>query len=130
MPVTGIGHVAFRVSDMDRSVKFYTEVLGLKVIHKIPTPNGDIVFVGTEDRQSLELFCGGEDKLEITDKTTGYIHVCIIVEDLKALAAHVESMGIPFYKEPSYGEELSVFRLLDPDGNELEILERGPDLPF
>lgn len=130
MKVKEFGHIAYRVQDMEKSVRFYEDVLGFKKIHEIPTPNGNIVFLELSGKQSLELFPGGEEKIEIKDKSYGYIHLCIIVEGLKELAEKVQSMGIPFYKEPSYGENLNVFRILDPDGNELEILERGENLPF
>ena len=130
MKVKEFGHIAYRVKDMEVSVKFYTEILGFTKLHEIPTPNGNIVFLELSGKQSLELFCGGEDELKITDKTRGYMHLCIIVEGLKELAEFVASKGIPFYQEPRYAENLSVFRILDPDGNELEILERGADLPF
>lgn len=130
MKFTGIGHVAYRVRNMEKSVKFYEEVLGMQVIHKIPTDNGTIVFVGTPERQSLELFEGGEDQLNITDKTAGYIHICLIVDEIEKLAQHVKEMGIEFFQEPRFGEDLSSFRILDPDGNELEILQRSDKIPF
>ncbi|MDO4459453.1 MAG: VOC family protein [Clostridia bacterium] len=126
-----IGHVAYRVRNMEASVKFYQDVFGMEVIHKIPTPDkGTIVFVGTPDRQSLELFEGGEDELNITGKTAGYIHLCLIVDNFAELVEHVKELGVPFYQEPRFGEDLSSFRILDPDGNELEVVERSEKIPF
>lgn len=130
MRVKEFGHIAYRTKDMAKTVEFYTEILGFKKIHEIKTDDGEIVFLELSGKQSLEFFTGGKDKLDITDSTCGYMHLCLIVEDLKSLAEFVKSKGIPFYEEPRYGEDLSVFRILDPDGNELEILERGEGLPF
>lgn len=130
MAVTGFGHIAFRVKDMERSVKFYTEVLGFKKMHEIPTPNGNIVFLEISNKQSLEFFVGGKDEQKPTDTSIGYMHLCLITENTKELVESIKAKGIELYQEPSYGDTFNCFRVLDPDGNELEMLERVADMPF
>jgi len=131
MGITGIGHVGFVVSDMERSIDFYQNKLGFQKIAEITPPGRQIVFLEICKGQSIELFSGGEDKRETSPKTIGYAHTCLIIEDIENLIADLQAKGVTFNGEPRIGNDGSgSFRILDPDGNEFEMMQRGSNSRF
>lgn len=109
-----IERVWFWVSDMDRALKFYTEVLGLPLVHR----HGDEwAELGTEPVH-LALHGGGE----------GYEPggtVCLEVEDLDEARFSLELRGVVFDRDAGEVEGVARFvSFADPDGNRLQLIER------
>ena len=131
MGITGFGHVGFVVSDMDRAIDFYQNKLGFKKVVEITPPGRQIVFLEICQGQTIELFSGGESKIESSPKNIGYAHTCFIIEDMENLMKDLESKGVEFNGEPRINEDGSgTFRIIDPDGNEFEMMQRGPNSMF
>jgi lactoylglutathione lyase len=124
-------HTMLRVGDLDRSVKFYTQVLGMKVLRSTDRPDQkySLTFVGydTEDRASvIELtYNYGVDKYDLG---SAYGHIAIEVDDAAKTCAAVRAKGGKVTREagPVKGGSTVIAFVEDPDGYKIEFIERRP----
>jgi len=122
-------HTMLRVGDMPRSVKFYTEVLGMKVLRTTDRPDQkySLAFVGYDDEARasvLELtYNYGTDKYDLG---SAYGHVAIEVEDAAATCAAVAAKGGKVTRPagPVKGGTTVIAFVEDPDGYKIEFIER------
>lgn len=119
-----------RVGDLQRSVKFYTEVLGMKLLRTTDRPDQkySLAFVGydEEDRSAvLELtYNFGVDKYDLG---SAYGHVAIEVDDAQRLCEQVRKMGGKVTREagPVKGGTTVIAFVEDPDGYKIEFIEKS-----
>jgi lactoylglutathione lyase len=122
-------HTMLRVGDLDRSVKFYTEVLGMKCLRTTDRPDQkySLAFVGYDDEEKtavLELtYNYGVDKYELG---TAYGHVAIAVADAAKACAEVKRRGGKVTREAGAvkGGTTVIAFVEDPDGYKIELIER------
>lgn len=113
-----------RVGDLERSVKFYTEVLGMRLMKKKEYPEGKftLVFLGY-----------GEESLELTynwdtnayDIGTGFGHIAIGVDDIYTTCQEIAGKGGRVTREPGpmkHGTTVIAF-IEDPDGYKIELIQ-------
>jgi len=128
------GHVAIRVSDIEKMLKFYCHGLGFSEAFRIQNDDGSlrIVYVHISDGQYLELCLGGEGKRPDFDdkKSVGMRHISFTVENLENYKNEAEGRGVKFDSEildsRDYNKNVWLF---DPEGNKLEIVETGKESP-
>ena len=131
MGISGIGHVGFVVSDMERAIDFYQNKLGFQKIAEMSPPGRQIVFLEICEGQTIELFSGGEETIETSAKTIGYAHTCLIINDINNLIEELKAKGVAIKGEPRIREDGGgSFRIVDPDGNEFEMMQRSPGQRF
>jgi lactoylglutathione lyase len=119
-----------RVGDLDRSLRFYAEVLGMKLLRRKDYPDGrfTLAFVGYGDEDStavLELTHNWETKSY--DLGAGFGHVAIEVEDAAAACALVTERGGTVTRPAGpmkHGTTVIAF-VQDPDGYKIEFIQRG-----
>ncbi len=73
--VKGIGHVAFNVKDMDRTIRFYEDTMAFKKAFDIPRPENNepwIVYMYGGGDQFIELFYGGTKEIPYKDENIGF----------------------------------------------------------
>ncbi|MEX2198823.1 MAG: lactoylglutathione lyase [Burkholderiales bacterium] len=122
-------HTMLRVGDMDRSVRFYTQVLGMKVLRTTDRPDQKyaLTFVGydTEDRASvIELtYNYGVDRYDLG---SAYGHIAIEVEDAAKTSDAVRAKGGKVTREagPVKGGTTVIAFVEDPDGYKIEFIQR------
>jgi len=122
-------HTMLRVGDLQRSVKFYTEVLGMKLLRTTERPDQkySLAFVGydTEDKASvLELtYNHGVDKY---DMGGAFGHIAIEVKDAAQACESVKKAGGTVTREagPVKGGTTVIAFVADPDGYKIEFIER------
>jgi len=122
-------HTMLRVGDMDRSVKFYTEVLGMKLLRTTDRPDQkySLAFVGYDDEDRaavLELtYNYGVDKYDLG---TAYGHVAIAVPDAYKACDAVKRRGGKVTREagPVKGGTTVIAFVEDPDGYKIELIQR------
>jgi lactoylglutathione lyase len=122
-------HTMLRVGDLDRSVKFYTEVLGMKLLRTTDRPDQkySLAFVGYDDEDKtavLELtYNYGVGKYELG---TAYGHVALAVADAARACEEVKKRGGKVTREagPVKGGTTVIAFVEDPDGYKIELIQR------
>lgn len=124
-------HTMLRVGDMDRSIKFYTEVLGMRVLRRKDYPDGKftLAFVGYRDESE-------EAAIELThnwgvahyELGNAYGHIALEVDDAYAACDEVKKRGGKVTREAGpmkHGTTVIAF-VEDPDGYKIEFIQRKP----
>ena len=123
-------HTMIRVGDLDRSIKFYTDVLGMKLLRRKDYPDGKftLAFVGygpeTEHAVVELTYNWGTDKYDLGN---GFGHVALEVEDVYAACAEIKKRGGKVTREAGpmkHGSTVIAF-VEDPDGYKIELIQRG-----
>jgi lactoylglutathione lyase len=122
-------HTMLRVGDLDRSLKFYTGVLGMKLLRTTDRPEQKytLAFVGydTEDRAAvLELtYNYGTDSYDLG---SAFGHIAIEMPDVAKACAAVKAKGGKVTREagPVKGGTTVIAFVEDPDGYKIEFIER------
>lgn len=123
-----IMHTMLRVGDMDRSIHFYTEVLGMKVLRKQEYPDNQftLAFVGYGDEADhavLELtYNWDQDRYKMGD---AYGYIAIGVDDVYAACDTIRERGGKIVRDagPMKGGSTVIAFVEDPDGYKIEFLE-------
>ncbi|HTJ97613.1 MAG TPA: lactoylglutathione lyase [Rhodocyclaceae bacterium] len=123
-------HTMLRVGDLDRSLKFYTEVLGMQLLRRNDYPDGKftLAFVGygnEEEGAVIELtYNWGVDKYELG---TAYGHIALAVPDAYAACSEIKQRGGKVVREAGpmkHGTTVIAF-VEDPDGYKIELIQRA-----
>ena len=123
-------HTMIRVGDLDRSIKFYTEVLGMKLLRRKDYPGGKftLAFVGYGDESDhtvLELtYNWGVASYEIG---SGFGHLALEVDDAYQACEAVKLRGGKVTREAGpmqHGTTVIAF-VEDPDGYQIEFIQKG-----
>jgi lactoylglutathione lyase len=122
-------HMMLRVGDLERSIDFYTNVLGMRLLRTTDRPDQRyrLAFVGYGDERSnavLELTYN--DGVSAYDLGTGYGHIAIAVPDAAAACNAVRAKGGNVTREagPVKGGTTVIAFVQDPDGYKIELVER------
>jgi lactoylglutathione lyase len=122
-------HTMIRVGNLDRSIKFYTEVLGMRLLRRQDYPRGEytLAFVGYGDEESNTVieftYNWGVSEYEIG---TGFGHISIEVDDVYAAAEKIRERGGKVIREPgpmNSGTTVVAF-FEDPDGYQIELIAK------
>jgi lactoylglutathione lyase len=122
-------HTMLRVGDLDRSVKFYTELFGMKEIRRNDVPDGKytLAFLGYGDEASntvLELtYNYGVSSYDIG---TGFGHLAIGMPNVYGACESMRAAGAKITREPGpvkFGKTVIAF-VEDPDGYKIELIQR------
>jgi lactoylglutathione lyase len=120
-------HTMIRVSDLEKSLDFYTNVLGMKLLRQQDYPAGEFTFAfvgyGEESETAvLELtYNWGDHQYDLGD---GYGHIAIEVDDVYAAAERIREKGGRILREPgpmNAGSTIIAF-VADPDGYAIELI--------
>jgi lactoylglutathione lyase len=123
-------HTMLRVGDLDASIRFYTEQLGMKLLRRNDYPDGKftLAFVGYGDESDhtvLELtYNWGRDAYTLGD---AFGHVALGVSDIYAACDRLRAGGVKITREPGpmkHGTTVIAF-VEDPDGYKIELIQRG-----
>ena len=147
-------HTMVRVSDLDESLRFYCEGLGLKEISRMDSEKGrfTLIFLATPEDVEAAGYPGGvytgskipeglpcvelthnwgtEDDPEFSyhngnEDPRGFGHIGFAVPDLEAACARFEELGVSFVKRPQDGKMHNIAFIRDPDGYWIEIFAPG-----
>jgi lactoylglutathione lyase len=122
-------HTMLRVGDLDRSVRFYTEVLGMKLLRTTDRPEQkySLAFVGYDSEgRSAVLELTYNYGVERYDLGSAFGHVAIEVDDVRKTCDAVRAKGGKVTREPGpvKGGTSVIAFVEDPDGYKIEFIER------
>lgn len=122
-------HTMLRVGNLDRSLKFYTEVMGMRLLRRADFPAGKftLAFVGFQDESEgavIELTHNWET--DHYDIGTGYGHIALAVPDAYAACDAIRQRGGNVVREagPMKGGTTVIAFVEDPDGYKIELIEK------
>ena len=120
-------HTMIRVGNLEKSIEFYTEILGMKLLRQQDYPDGKftLAFVGYGDERNnsvIEMTYNWDT--EHYDLGNGFGHLAIEVDDVYAAAEKIRTQGGSIIREPgpmNAGTTIIAF-VEDPDGYQIELL--------
>jgi len=127
MRVKKLLHTRMRVSDMDQTINFYTDVLGLEVMERKTSPRGShLAFLKVPNSEELIELCSfppsGPVKVQ-----EDLVHLAFEVDNLDDTIAELTAKGVRITDGPTRSSSGSRFIFIDaPDGYEVELIERPP----
>jgi lactoylglutathione lyase len=135
MTIAGVrfGHVAFKVSDVERSVRWYGDAFGAKKIFHAK-PDGErpeLMFLEFAKGQCVEFFTNGKTRVEQPAEPIGYLHFCLLVDDLSGALKHLAAMNVKADRRPFIGRAgQEIAFISDPDGNIIELMQIPVESPL
>lgn len=133
MRVQGMDHIVLNVADVERSVAFYRDVVGLGIERLEEWRAGRIGFPSARiSADTLIDLVQVKDAPERGERLMNLNHFCLVVSDesLEPIVEHLAGYGVPIRTGPArrwgaHGDGVSVY-FADPDGNEIEVRTYAP----
>ena len=118
-------HTRYRVNDLERTVAFYRDVMGLAEIRRHKSPRGsELVFLkAPESEETIEItYFPGSGPVQVQADLT---HLAFEVDSLDEFAKHLARHGLKFSDGPTTTSSGSVFAFIDaPEGYEIELIQK------
>jgi catechol 2,3-dioxygenase-like lactoylglutathione lyase family enzyme len=126
--ITEMDHIVLRNKDVEASLKFYTEVLGMKAERVKEWKAGEVRFPSARiNADTIIDFFGSDQEPIAKDGIKNQDHFCMVIEptDMEELKAKFEAMGVGIQAGPgqrwgSHGDGISLY-IYDPDDNVVEL---------
>lgn len=119
-------HTRYRVNDLDRTVRFYTEVLGLEEVRRHKSPRGsELVFLkAPESEETIEIcYFPSSGPVQVQPDLT---HLAFQVDSLEEFGKHLAAKGLKYSDGPTLKPDGSGFAFIDaPEGYEIELMQRA-----
>jgi catechol 2,3-dioxygenase-like lactoylglutathione lyase family enzyme len=148
--IRGIHHTAISTPDLDRSVRFYCDLLGFEVVQQMGWPRGieaiDAILGLRESAARVAMLRRGDSLLELFEFSSptphasdpnrpvcdhGITHLCLLVDDVEREYARLCAAGMRFHAPPMSTPPTTFTYGRDPDGNVIELLQvSDPNHPF
>ena len=117
-------HTRYRVDDLERTVKFYRDVLGLDEVRRHKSPRGsELVFLKAPGSEELIELCHfpSSGPVQVQPDLT---HLAFEVESLEAFGKHLAAHGLKYSDGPTMKENGGGFAFIDaPEGYEIELMQ-------
>jgi lactoylglutathione lyase len=125
MKVRKLNHTRYRVNDLERTVKFYVEVLGLNEIRRHKSPRGsELAFLQAPESEELVEICfyPSSGPVQVQPDLT---HLGFEVDSLEEFGRHLASLGLKYSDGPTMRPGGGGFAFIDaPEDYEIELIER------
>ncbi len=126
--ITSIGHIAIRITDIERSLDFYVNKMGFEEMFRLDRDGALwIVYLRVTDDQYVELFPGGDGDRAPHPEAIGYNHLCFTVDDLDAVIARLAERGVELTRPKKVAIDGNAQAWVeDPDGHRIELMQLLP----
>ena len=123
---TKLLHTRYRVNDLERTVKFYKDILGLEEIRRHKSPRGsELVFLkAPQSEELIEItHFPGSGPVQVQADLT---HLAFEVDSLEEFAQHLARHGLKYSDGPTTSGTGTVFAFIDaPEGYEIELIQKA-----
>lgn len=124
MKVNKLLHTRYRLNDLERTVTFYKDVLGLEEVRRHKSPRGsELVFLKASGSEELIELCyyPSSGPVQVQPDLT---HLAFEVPSLEAFGRHLEKHGLKYSDGPEYKDNGGGFAFIDaPEGYEIELIQ-------
>ncbi len=127
MTVKRLLHTRMRLNDLERSVKFYEQALGLKVTRRHTSPRGaQLAFLATPNSDEEIELCQMPVGAAPVQVQPDLMHLAFAVDDLAAFAVQLEKKGFKLSDGPTKTSSGSIIAFIDaPEGYEVELIQKA-----
>ncbi len=119
-------HTRYRVDDLERTVRFYKDVLGLAEVRRHKSPRGsELVFMKAPESEELIELCSfpGSGPVQVQPDLT---HLAFEVNSLEEFGKHLASRGLKYSDGPHLNKDGGGIAFIDaPEGYEIELIQRA-----
>ncbi len=126
MIVRKLLHTRYRVSDLEKTIRFYKEVLGLEEVQRHKSPRGsELVFLKAPESEELIEICyfPNSGPVQVQPDLT---HLAFEVDSLEEFARHLARYGLKYSDGPRLRPDGSGFAFIDaPEGYEIELMQNS-----
>ena len=127
--ITDLGHAAFACADLERALAFYAK-LGIREAFRLNREDGSLmlVYLHVAGDRFIEVFPASGPLT--SGQPISYMHLCLVVDDVKAMAEQLRADGIAIERGPSLGLDHNWQAWVrDPDGNAIELMQLDEHSP-
>ena len=119
----GVNHVGIVVKDYDAALSFYTKTMGLREAYTMRRPDGSriLTYLQASRETFVELIPAGPNQ------ATGITHFGLEVGDIDGTVAHLRQQGLTVADPGLTPAKARFFRMTDPDGASMEVMEFTPE---
>ncbi len=128
--IRGIGHLALKVRDLEKSLDFWRDRVGFQEMHRLKRDNGEtwLVYLRITDEQYLEIFPGAATDQAPGEEANGVLHICLDIVDLDEEIERLQKAGVTIVSPIKGGIDNNRGAWIhDPDGNRIELMEMHPN---
>ena len=122
-------HTRYRVNDLEATIRFYRDVLGLEEVRRHKSPRGsELVFMKAPESEELVELCSfpASGPVQVQPDLT---HLAFEVDSLEEFGQHLARLGYQYSDGPHLRENGSGFAFVDaPEGYEIEIMQRPREM--
>ena len=122
-------HTRYRVDDLERTVKFYKEVLGLEEVKRHKSPRGsELAFLKAPQSEELIEICHfpNSGRVKVQEDLT---HLAFEVDSLEAFGEHLKQFELSYSDGPTMKDNGGGFAFIDaPEGYEIELIQQPKNL--
>ncbi len=127
--IKSLAHVAIKVADLERSLRFYRDTLGFTEMMRINHEDGRLmlVYLRMTDDQFVEIFPEGRDERAPDRNANAINHFCLQVESMEETVIALKKLDIKLTAGPNVGLDGNwQCWIEDPDGNRIEFMQMMP----
>jgi len=127
--IIGLGHIGLKVKNIEKSLAFYTEILGLPEMFRLHRDGRLwLVYLRITDQQYLEIFPEAVEDRAPDAESNGINHFCLIVDNIDTVVRQLSNQGIELFRSLKTGADNNRQAWIqDPDGNRIEFMEMTQD---
>lgn len=121
-------HTRYRVNDLEKTIRFYKDVLGLQEVRRHKSPRGsELVFLKAPESDELIEICSFPASGPVQVQTD-LTHLAFEVDSLEGFAQHLARFGLKYSDGPTLKPDGSGFAFVDaPEGYEIELMQRSKE---
>lgn len=120
-------HAMIRVSNLEKSLKFYKEILGFDIVKELRLDDCTLYYLGCKDSGDFQIeLTDNDSKVENYENGNAFGHFAFATDNLQEVEQKMKNLGLDWLYEPYELDKINskIAFLKDPDGNEIELIQQ------